>query len=337
MQYRPTIYSAQKTNSPIHIDGKDDEKAWKTATTSSEFDDIEGHHKKAPHYETHFKMLWDDQNLYIYARLNEPHIWGNLKQHDAIIYHNNDFEIFIKPYENSPIYYEIEINTLNTILDLMMNKPYRFGGEAKLHWDIKGLQSAVHIQGTNNNPSDTDQYWAVEMAIPFSALQSFGRKPKPDIGDSWRLNFSRVQWEHAIIDGQYQRKKVNGKLIPEDNWVWNPIGLINMHYPERWGFLQFTDTDPQKVSYPNSYAIENFTWNLHYLQSLYRQKHHKYSATMEDLKIIHPFLDKEYHKYECEVITNNNQTFYRIEIKDKENKILTSIDSQGNYNIQYVK
>jgi hypothetical protein len=32
-----------------------------------------------------------------------------------------------------------------------------------------------------------------------------------------------------------------GKPLPEDNWVWSPQGAINMHMPERWGFVQFSD------------------------------------------------------------------------------------------------
>ncbi|MFN7333356.1 MAG: hypothetical protein ACK5YR_05535 [Pirellula sp.] len=31
-------------------------------------------------------------------------------------------------------------------------------------------------------------------------------------------------------------KKPNTK---EDNWVWSPQGIIDMHRTERWGFVQF--------------------------------------------------------------------------------------------------
>ena len=31
------------------------------------------------------------------------------------------------------------------------------------------------------------------------------------------------------------------KPLPEDNWVWSPQGLVNMHYPEMWGFVQFSE------------------------------------------------------------------------------------------------
>lgn len=335
MQSLPKLYPVQKTNVPITIDGKDNDKAWQDVPFSDSFIDIEGNDSKKPPYNTQIKMLWDDQFLYIYAKLEEPHIWGDLDQHDAIIYHNNDFEVFIKPYENQSTYFEIEVNSLNTVLDLLMNKPYRLGGEAKIHWDLKGFKSAVHIQGTNNNPHDIDKYWSIEMAIPFSGIQSFGRKITPEIGDHWRINFSRVQWQYEIINGKYIRKKENGKLMPEENWVWNPIGIINMHYPEQWGYLQFSDSETTKINYPKSSEIDRFTWNISYLQKLYKQQHKKYSTTLQQLPGFNRILDKESQKYTYELTTNKNHTFYRIQIKDTKNKIVTTLDSDGNYTINY--
>ena len=28
---------------------------------------------------------------------------------------------------------------------------------------------------------------------------------------------------------------------PEDNWVWSPQGVVNMHIPDRWGKVSFVD------------------------------------------------------------------------------------------------
>lgn len=337
LQKPPNLYAIPKTNNPLTIDGRDDEKVWKNIPWSESFIDIEGEQKAKPLYDTKIKMLWDEQYLYIYARLEEPHIWGDITQHDAIIYHNNDFEVFLKPYENQSTYYEIEVNSMNTIMDLLMNKPYNIGGEAMLHWDTKGLKSAIHIEGTNNLPKDKDQYWAIEIAIPFTSIQKFGRKAHPITGEYWRLNFSRVQWQHDITNGKYSRKKVNGKLIPEDNWVWSPIGLVNMHYPQRWGYVQFIDEDSKPLQYPSSYNIERFTWNIFYLQKIFRQQHKKYSSDPTLLQENYTLLDDDLKKYSYELTMNKDQSFYKIEVKDLENSIFTSIDSEGNYTIKYDK
>jgi hypothetical protein len=134
--------------------------------------------------------------LYIAAELEEPQLWATLTERDSIVFHDNDFEVFLNPTGDNHRYYEIEINALNTIFDLFLPKPYRDGGPADHGWDVKGLISAVHIDGTLNDPRDTDRGWSVELAFPWSAFDRHGgAKRPPRDGDQWRINFSRVQWD----------------------------------------------------------------------------------------------------------------------------------------------
>ena len=194
-------------------------------------------------------MLWDKDYLYIYAELSEPHIWGSLKNHDDIIYHNNDFEVYISNEEFAQDYFELKINPLGTVFDLLLGRPYRNGGKAIINWDIKGLKFAVHIDWTPNDPSDQDKYWAVEIAIPFKSISLSNNTKTPKEGGLWRINFSRVQWQHIIKDGKYEKQRdENGRSIPENNWVWSPQGVINMHFPKRWGYLFFTEKAPSESS-----------------------------------------------------------------------------------------
>lgn len=237
----PKNYVVHKTRTQLIIDGKANEKDWKQAKFTTNFIDIEG--VKIPSQHTNVKMLWDDDYLYVYAKLNEEHIWGDIKERDQVIFYNNDFEVFINPSNDTHNYGEIEINALGTVWDLVLNKPYNVGGKPKNRWNLNDLKSAVLIKGTLNNPDDIDEYWTVEMAIPLSAFAELKNKPKakPKDGEHWRLNFSRVQWDHDIIDGIYSRKKENNKFLPEYNWVWSNQGAINMHLPENWGYIQFSD------------------------------------------------------------------------------------------------
>jgi len=236
----PKHYIVSKTSEPIQIDGEANESSWQTALFTDSFIDIEG--IKTPKYDTKVKMLWDASYLYVYAQIEEPHIWGNLKQRDTVIFYNNDFEIFIDPSGTATNYIEIEINALGTVWDLALDKPYRVGGKANDNWNIKGLKSAIKINGTLNQSNDTDTGWSVEFAIPLQKIadQKHLNKNIPIDGEQWRINFSRVEWEHDLIDGKYQRKKVDDKYLSEYNWVWSPQKVINMHEPEKWAYLQFT-------------------------------------------------------------------------------------------------
>lgn len=224
-QTTPLLYDCYRTTTPIRIDGKLDDFAWTKAKWTSAFVDIEGTAKPAPRFRTRVKMLWDDKYLYIAAELQEPNVTATLRKHDSVIFHDNDFEVFIKPLPQTESYYEFEMNALNTGWDLFLNKPYNENGKPDNSWDITNLKTAVAVQGTLNNPKDTDQGWTIEIAYPLNAFDSRQDVPRPHDGTVWRINFSRVEWK----PGQSK----------EDNWVWSPQGVINMHIPARWGYLHF--------------------------------------------------------------------------------------------------
>jgi hypothetical protein len=253
-------YTIPRAPGPVTINGDIHKTVWQAAPWTEDFVDIEGHLKPHPPLRTRVKMMWDDENLYFAAELEEPHIWATLTQRDSVIFHDNDFEVFLYPgfdpkNPGAPVrnYYEFEINALNTVWDLCLPKPYREGGNADNSWTIEGLQTAVKVRGTLNNPTDTDQGWDVEIAMPFKAfnrhrgmgLPAHGsstdisggamspQPPRP--GDLWKLNFSRVEWDTQVTNNAYV--KIPNR--PEHNWVWSPMGLIDMHVPQRWGIVEF--------------------------------------------------------------------------------------------------
>ena len=184
------------------------------------------------------KMLWDERYFYIGAYLEEPNVWATLTERDSIIYQDNDFEVFIDPDGDTHNYYELEMNALNTVWDLFLVKPYRDGGPAIHAWDIRGLKTAVKIERDAQRPRDKDKGWFVEIAMPWEVLKEAALpKASPKPGDQWRLNFSRVEYRLNVVDGAYAKAAdpVSGQALPEDNWVWSPTGLVNIHYPEMWG------------------------------------------------------------------------------------------------------
>lgn len=235
-------YTVRKTNQPMVIDGKLDDPAWRKAKWTNNFMDIEGLHQPIPLYNTHVKMLWDSAYLYIAAQLEEPNIWGTLTNYDEIVFRDHDFEVFIDPNNDGNQYFEIEINALGTIMDLFMFKSYKKGGPMNMGWNATGMKTAIGIDGTLNDNRDTDKGWVVEMAIPYSCLNKPGRNYLPQIGNPWRINFSRVEWTLEKSGTGYVKKlQDNGKPIPEFNWVWSAMGLVDMHVPERWGYLYFKE------------------------------------------------------------------------------------------------
>jgi hypothetical protein len=246
----PKRYVCYKADKKIIIDGKLDEASWKKAQWTSYFVDIEGDKKPHPSQQTRAKMLWDKDYLYIAAFMEEEHIWAYQDKKDQIVYLENDFEVFIDPDGDTENYYELEVNAINNTFDLFLPVTYRNGGKANIKWDIKDLLTAVSIEGTVNNAADSDSHWILEMAIPFKGLSTEQVAAAfPQDGSTWRINFSRVNWKHDIgSDGKYVRKRnvETRRVLPEYNWVWSPQGIINMHYPEYWGFLEFNGKSVSK-------------------------------------------------------------------------------------------
>lgn len=283
IEYHPRAYSALRVSSELTIDGQLNEAAWHRAQWSNDFVDIKGGDSSLPRYQTRFKLLWDDHYFYIGAELEEPHIWATISERDAVIYFDNDFEVFIDPDGDTHNYFEIEINALNTVWDLFLDKPYRDGAHPLNGWDIKGLKTAVHVAGTLNDPSDTDRAWFVEMAVPWQAFQfSKNKSAVPRLGDQWRVNFSRVQWHTEVHNGQYtKRKNAGGRPLREENWVWSPQGLIAMHYPEMWGFVSFAKDSVRINPDPLREQITALLWQIYYQQKNQYRAHGAYAGWKE--------------------------------------------------------
>jgi hypothetical protein len=287
----PLGYVCYRAEKAIKIDGKLDDQAWQSAPWSEEFSDIEGSKKPKPRWRTRMKMLWDDNYLYIAAELEEPHLWATLKEHDTVIFQDHDFEVFLDPDGDNHNYGELELNALNTTWDLLLTKPYRDSGKAINAWEILGLKTAVHLDGTLNDPKDRDRGWTIEIAWPWKGLKELTSVPvPPTAGDQWRINFSRVEWDVDIVDGKYQ--KVKGK--PENNWVWSPQGVIDMHRPERWGYVQFSKAKPgtEKFRPDPDRLIRDQLHQVYYAQRDYHAKNGAYTASLEALKLSDAGLSK---------------------------------------------
>lgn len=241
---------------PGKIDGDLQKAAWKRAPWSDAFVEIRGH-ADAPlgTFPTHLqqtkvKMLWDSQFLYIAAQMEYvegDEITATFTERNSPIFHvDSDFEVFIDPAGCCHGYKELEMNALNTVWNLMLDRPYLDGGkecsgrvakEGQANfWDVKAQKTAAKIVRGKLHDSSRPSRWACEIALAHSeTLQGapvMGAQPK--VGAFWRANFSRVEDKG------------------ETNWTWAPQiawaaakqkyqGQVNMHLPDAWGYLVFAD------------------------------------------------------------------------------------------------
>lgn len=115
-------------------------------------------------------------------------------------------------------------------------------------------------------------------------LGEYARRPAPPAdGDQWRINFSRVEWDVTVTDGKYG--KIPGHV--EHNWVWSPQGVIDMHRPERWGFIQFSTalTGTTAFRADPSLAARDYLMQVYDAQHTFRREQGCWAESLADLRL----------------------------------------------------
>lgn len=317
---QPEGYVCYRTSDKMKIDGKLNEVSWQKAQSTAIFQDISGEQFgfAKPVYETSAKMLWDDNYFYVSGTLQEKDIKAKLTQRDTIIYHDNDFEVFLDPDGDGQNYFEIETNARGVVFDLMLDKPYRSGGNFMVQWNCPGLKLAVHRNGSLNKSSDTDRQWTVEMAIPHKALTvNFSNPLKA--GNYWRVNFSRVQW---LKPGQR-----------EENWVWMPTGKVDMHMPDRWGFVYFSNKrvgdGSEEFHYPYNMSAYKLLWAMFNAQLDNYAKEKNYLRTKENFFLTDA--ETEALPKDAKINVEATANTFRIAISVPAENVRYTVDESGRF------
>ena len=287
----PPVYRCLRADKgPDRLDGDLSKPFWQQGEWITDFHDIEGDSRPRPAKPTRVKVLWTDEAIYIGAELTDDTIWANVTERDAIIFADNDFEVFLAPQDSSHRYYELEMNARNTVWDLFMDRPQRDCCHRIIAWDIRGLESAVKVNGTLNKPGPQNRSWSLELKLPWYSFRECpvdecqpGRlAPVP--GEIWRMDFSRVEWDVDVVDGKYVKRcdPETGKPLPEHNWLWAPTGVIDAHMPEMWGYLVFTEKG-EAYPLPAEDGVKWLLRRLYYREHAYCCKYGAFTADVEAL------------------------------------------------------
>ncbi|HUQ95886.1 MAG TPA: carbohydrate-binding family 9-like protein [Bryobacteraceae bacterium] len=216
----PPEYRIQRATSKIIIDGKIEEPAWQTAPAMTPF--VFNWFTSGDKEPTEAKLLWDDDNLYVYWRASDRHISAyELKRHGPVS-RDDCIEIFISP---NPAkiknYYTFEINAIGT----MLNRARTDWWTGPPTWEPEGVQYRTTFQGMpKKDESPDDREWIVEMSIPLKNFARDAAHTPPIDGDEWRLNLQRL----------------GGKTNPQSS-TWSPIPAParSFHTPEAFGKVIF--------------------------------------------------------------------------------------------------
>src|SRR4051812_35281466 len=162
-----TSFECRWTDTPIKITGKGTDPAWKHAQTIDHFYlPWLGDSARAAKTKTKAKLLWDREYLYFFADMEDGDLYADIKEHNGMLWNNDVFELFFKPSDAKPGYYEFQVNAAGAVLDMFIPRRgaggfERFKNDGKFHIDAK-----VDLRGTLNKWTDKDDGWSVEGKMP---------------------------------------------------------------------------------------------------------------------------------------------------------------------------
>lgn len=170
----PSEFSATRTPHAPRIDGNDDESEWASATPITSFGTFwSGQQARKQH---RVRLLWDDNALYYFAELPDDLIRPHGKQHNDRLWLGDVFELFFKPREDSPAYYELEVNPWGAMLELAFpSRAVSF--ETLLGGPPLGMSVSAKVH---------DGRWVVEGRIPWSLFAATTGRPAS--GDLWKFH-----------------------------------------------------------------------------------------------------------------------------------------------------
>ena len=211
-----------KLRGAVTVDGELNEPVWAKAIVLGTLVPANGIDR--PRESTLVRAWYDDTALYLGWTCSDADIQATFTARDSRFWEEEVAEFFITP-KDLTRYFELQWNPLGGVFDAIINNQLDERGvskkfEGEWGYTAKGMKSAVKVKGTVGKREDTDEFWQVEVVIPFSDFEV----PAPKPGDVWRANFYRFN---------------RGRDLPAEQLSWSPPMLPGFHQPSRFGFLEF--------------------------------------------------------------------------------------------------
>jgi hypothetical protein len=224
------VYKVSRARESITVDGKMDEASWKNAEVQP-FSYFYRGDKPVEKQNTEYRMLWDDENLYLFYVCEDTSLTARENNFDARPYLDDCAEFFCVPVPDSLyMHFGFEINITKAAYDYIVLWKYYNNRTIFIRSYNPVYKIEVTYDGTVNNDKDKDKIWQMEFAIPFAAFSDFNFISRPKAGVRWA--FQAVRQDRNYVEDRFRSTST---LFP--------IYDIrkDVHQPSRFGLLEFID------------------------------------------------------------------------------------------------
>lgn len=222
-------FQVSKANDSIVIDGNLDKEWLKTEVRTLDY--YRRYEKPNDRQKTKFRMLWDDENLYVFFECEDKYITARETKRDGQPYFDDCAEIFLIPAPAKlDMHYGFEVNLNKASNDFIFLTHFYQDKHTIIKSYDPDFQVEVSIDGTVNDNSDTDRGWNMEFAIPLKLFEGIDSISPVAPGNRWAFQSIRQDRNDATGD-----RRSWGTLfeVAKEN--------VNVHEPEDFGFLEFTE------------------------------------------------------------------------------------------------
>lgn len=143
-------------------------------------------------------VLSSESGIYFLFYCEDKKLTATMNTDFMDLWEEDVVEVFLMPDEDSPVYFEYEISSLNYELpilisndngDLVRWKPFHYDADRK-------TMHATSVLGGEKKSNSVVKSWSAEFFIPYKLLRPLNNiHPQP--GTEWRANLYRIDYDEA--------------------------------------------------------------------------------------------------------------------------------------------
>jgi hypothetical protein len=171
----PEPIQIPKAKGALKIDGDINADEWKDALVLEKAYEVDT--KTAGGQRTVWRLLWDNDFLYISCECADSDIQAPRLEHDGALYNYDCVEVFILPDMKTLKFCELIVSPSGPTFDALHTKYADAWGEGPggPNWTMKGLKTASMFQKEDGKPVG----FTIEIAIPLKELPGFEELASP--------------------------------------------------------------------------------------------------------------------------------------------------------------